>query len=119
MPSPCGWWQAAQIPLYKVLPMSNRACCSGVSGATTGSAFAPGFPGQVINAGRVSPQMMQQWLPKSGVILRGGGCDEAPHCYRRLTDVLEAQGNTIEVLETLSPVIVVMAGENEFDPFKD
>ena len=75
--------------------------------------------GQVINAGRVSPQMMQQWLAKSGVILRGGGCDESPHCYRRLTNVLEAQGDTIEVLETLSPVIVVMAGENEFDPFKD
>jgi tRNA-splicing ligase RtcB (3'-phosphate/5'-hydroxy nucleic acid ligase) len=75
--------------------------------------------GQVINAGRVSPQMMQQWLAKSGVILRGGGCDESPHCYRRLTDVLEAQGNTIDVLEVLSPVIVVMAGENEFDPFKD
>jgi tRNA-splicing ligase RtcB len=75
--------------------------------------------GQVINAGRVSPQMMQQWLAKSGVILRGGGCDESPHCYRRLTDVLEAQGDTIEVLEVLSPVIVVMAGENEFDPFKD
>ena len=75
--------------------------------------------GQVINAGRVSPQMMQQWLAKSGVILRGGGCDESPHCYRRLSDVLAAQGDTIEVLETLSPVIVVMAGENEFDPFKD
>ena len=75
--------------------------------------------GQVINAGRVSPQMMQQWLKASGVILRGGGCDESPHCYRRLTDVLAAQGDTIEVLETLSPIIVVMAGENEFDPFKD
>ena len=75
--------------------------------------------GQVINAGRVSPQMMQQWLAKSGVILRGGGCDESPHCYRRLTDVIAAQGDTIEVLETLSPVIVVMAGENEIDPFKD
>ena len=75
--------------------------------------------GQVINAGRVSPQMMQQWLAKSGVILRGGGCDESPHCYRRLSDVLVAQGDTIEVLVVLSPVIVVMAGENEFDPFKD
>ena len=75
--------------------------------------------GQVINAGRVSPQMMQQWLAKSGVILRGGGCDESPHCYRRLTDVLAAEGDTIEVLETLSPIIVVMAGENEFDPYKD
>jgi tRNA-splicing ligase RtcB len=75
--------------------------------------------GQVINAGKVSPQMMQQWLKGTGVILRGGGCDESPHCYRRLTDVLAAQGDTIEVLEVLRPVIAVMAGEHEFDPFKD
>ena len=75
--------------------------------------------GQVKNAGRVSPQMMQQWLAQKGVILRGGGLDESPHCYRRLDDVLQAQGDTIEVLETLSPIVVVMAGPNEFDPFKD
>jgi len=67
----------------------------------------------------VVPVSLQQWLRAAGVILRGGGCDESPHCYRRLTDVLAAQGDTIEVLEILSPVIVVMAGENEFDPFKD
>jgi tRNA-splicing ligase RtcB len=39
--------------------------------------------------------------------------------YRRLPDVLEAQGDTIEVLHTLTPIVVVMAGENEFDPYKD
>lgn len=75
--------------------------------------------GEVINAGLVSPQMMQQWLARKGVVLRGGGCDESPHCYRRLDEVLAAQGDTVEVLETLSPVVVVMAGPNEFDPFKD
>jgi len=75
--------------------------------------------GEVINAGLLSPQMMQKWIAKKGVVLRGGGCDESPHCYRRLDEVLAAQGGTIEVLETLSPVIVVMAGPNEFDPFKD
>lgn len=32
---------------------------------------------------------------------------------------LEAQGKTVEVLHTLRPLIVVMAGANEFDPYKD
>jgi len=47
------------------------------------------------------------------------GVDESPHAYRRLPDVLAAQGDTVTVLHTLTPVIVVMAGEKEFDPYKD
>lgn len=53
------------------------------------------------------------------MILLGGGLDEAPQAYRRLPEVLAAQGDTIRVLHTLRPIIVVMAGENEFDPHKD
>lgn len=70
-------------------------------------------------AGKVSPEMMKAWLKEKNVILRGGGLDESPHAYRRLPDVLASQGKTIEVLHTLEPLIVVMAGENEFDPYKD
>ena len=44
------------------------------------------------------------------MILRGGGLDESPHVYRRLPDVLAAQEGTIEVLHTLRPLVVVMAG---------
>ncbi|MDO8495863.1 MAG: RtcB family protein [bacterium] len=75
--------------------------------------------GETIKPGKVSPEMMQAWLAKKGVILRGGGLDESPHAYRRLPDVLSAQGSTIEVLHTLRPLIVLMAGANEFDPYKD
>jgi tRNA-splicing ligase RtcB len=75
--------------------------------------------GKVINAGLISPQMMSRWLREKGVVLRGGGQDEAPQAYRRLTDVLQSQEPTIEVLETLSPLIVCMAGANEIDPYKD
>lgn len=75
--------------------------------------------GETIRPGKVSPEMMQEWLGKKGVILRGGGLDESPHAYRRLPDVLSAQGSTIQVLHTLRPLIVVMAGANEFDPYKD
>jgi tRNA-splicing ligase RtcB len=75
--------------------------------------------GAIIRPGAVSPAMMQAWIEREGVILRGGGLDESPHAYRRLPAVLAAQGRTIEVLHTLKPIIVVMAGENEFDPYKD
>ena len=54
-----------------------------------------------------------------GVILRGGGLDESPHVYRRLPEVLAAQEDTVEVLHTLRPLVVVMAGADEFDPYKD
>jgi tRNA-splicing ligase RtcB len=56
------------------------------------------------------------WL--EGVILRGGDLDESPHVYRRFADVLAAQGDTVRVVHTLRPLIVVMAGENEFDSSK-
>ncbi len=69
--------------------------------------------------GEISTGMMQQWVKEKGVILRGGGVDESPHVYRRLPDVLAAQGSTIEVLHVLRPLVVVMAGANEFDPYKD
>jgi tRNA-splicing ligase RtcB (3'-phosphate/5'-hydroxy nucleic acid ligase) len=75
--------------------------------------------GKQISEGKVSPAMMQEWVARKGVLLRGGGLDESPHVYRRLPDVLAAQGGTIEVLHTLRPLIVVMAGADEFDPYKD
>jgi tRNA-splicing ligase RtcB (3'-phosphate/5'-hydroxy nucleic acid ligase) len=75
--------------------------------------------GKVIRPGAVSPQMMQAWVRQKGVVLRGGGLDESPHVYRRLPDVLTAQKGTIEVLHRLRPLIVVMAGADLFDPYKD
>jgi tRNA-splicing ligase RtcB len=75
--------------------------------------------GKVIKPGAISPRMMEDWVTEKGVILRGGGLDESPHVYRRLPDVLAAQKGTIEVLHTLRPLIVVMAGADLFDPYKD
>jgi tRNA-splicing ligase RtcB len=75
--------------------------------------------GQVLSPGRVSAEMMQEWLAGKGVILRGGGADESPHVYRRLPEVLAAQEGTVEVLHTLRPLVVVMAGADELDPYKD
>ncbi|HEX2719003.1 MAG TPA: RtcB family protein [Gemmatimonadaceae bacterium] len=75
--------------------------------------------GQVISPGRVTPEMMESWVKEKGVILRGGGLDESPHVYRRLDSVLGAQEGTVEVLHRLRPLVVVMAGADEFDPYKD
>jgi tRNA-splicing ligase RtcB len=63
--------------------------------------------------------MMNRWLERKGVVLRGGDLDEAPQAYRRLPDVLAAQGDTVEVLHTLRPLIVCMAPGNTVDPYKD
>ncbi len=75
--------------------------------------------GRQLTRGSVSPNMMRDWVREKGVMLRGGGVDESPHVYRRLPDVLDAQRGTVEVLHVLRPLIVVMAGDNEFDPYKD
>lgn len=72
-----------------------------------------------IAAGLVDFAAEKASLVERGIILRGAGADEAPPAYRRLTPVLEAQGETIEVMHTLHPRIVVMAGGDEYDPFKD
>lgn len=65
--------------------------------------------GRVVREGKIKPEDMRAWLDERGVLLRGGGLDEAPQAYRRLPDVLDAQGSTVEVLHTLRPLIVCMA----------
>ena len=52
------------------------------------------------------------------MVLRVGGPIGA-RCLPRVPSVLEAQKSTIEVLHTLRPLIVVMAGVDMFDPYKD
>jgi tRNA-splicing ligase RtcB len=75
--------------------------------------------GRQIKRGRISHGMMNRWLERKGVVLRGGDLDEAPQAYRRLPEVLAAQGDTVEVLHTLRPLIVCMAPGNTVDPYKD
>jgi tRNA-splicing ligase RtcB len=87
--------------------------------AARGKVRGWGPKARVVEPGKLTWDMVKEWLGPRGVILRGGGLDEAPHAYRRLPDVLAAQGDTIRVLHTLRPLVVVMAGENEFDPYKD
>jgi len=75
--------------------------------------------GEVKRAGKVTQAMMDEWVAREGVELRGAGLDESPHCYKRLPEVLAEHGDSIRVLHTLRPLGVAMAGAHEFDPYKD
>ncbi|MGA7323516.1 MAG: RtcB family protein [Rhodomicrobium sp.] len=61
----------------------------------------------------------QSWIREKGVLLHGGDIDEAPQAYRRLPEVLAHHAGSIRILHRLRPFAVAMAGENEFDPYKD
>ena len=69
--------------------------------------------------GVVEFERVKDDLRQRGIILRGAGADEAPQVYRSLRAVLDAHAATIEVVHTLTPRIVVMAGSDEFDPYRD
>jgi tRNA-splicing ligase RtcB len=72
-----------------------------------------------VSDGCVSNEMMMDWVNSKGVVLRGAGVDESPHCYKRLEEVLDSQSDTIAIQHILRPIGVAMAGADTFDPYKD
>jgi tRNA-splicing ligase RtcB (3'-phosphate/5'-hydroxy nucleic acid ligase) len=72
-----------------------------------------------IKPGVVDWPAVQQRLREQGIVLVGGGADEAPEVYKRLPDVLAAHGDTIRVKHRLRPLGVAMAGRDVYDPYKD
>ena len=73
----------------------------------------------LVEPGKVDEQAMRAEVAKRGIILVGGGADEAPQVYRRLEDVLAEHAGTIEIEHRLTPLVVVMAPPELVDPFKD
>ncbi len=69
--------------------------------------------------GSITREQMLRALRDYGVELRGAGTDESPFVYRKLEDVLDAHKATLDILHVLKPVGVVMAGEDEYDPYMD
>lgn len=71
------------------------------------------------------PKLMKRWIQEAAgeidwsaevervqerkIELRGSGAEEAPRAYKRLDDVLDAQGETINILHRLRPIGVAMA----------
>lgn len=72
-----------------------------------------------IKEGEIDFDVVQRELSGGGIELRGGAADEAPAAYKRLDAVLAAHGDTIEILHSLTPIGVAMAGADTFDPYKD
>jgi len=68
---------------------------------------------------RFDRKTMDAWLQDRGVTLIGADLDESPMAYRRLPEVIAHHAGTVKVLHTLRPFAVAMAGDGEFDPYKD
>ncbi len=75
--------------------------------------------GEIIHEGQVTQTMMNEWISRRGVELRGADTDESPHCYKRLDDVLRYHRNTVRILHVLRPVGVAMAPRGVMHPYKD
>jgi tRNA-splicing ligase RtcB len=72
-----------------------------------------------LKPGVVDWPAVQARLREQGIVLVGGGADEAPEVYKRLPDVLAAHAGSIRVKHTLRPLGVAMAGRDVYDPYKD
>ncbi len=72
-----------------------------------------------VKRGQISRNQMLDSIRNIGVTLRGAGTDEAPQVYKRLPEVLAHHNPTIRILHTLTPLGVAMAGEDEYDPYRD
>ena len=68
---------------------------------------------------RFARSEMEAWLKARQVTLIGADLDESPMAYRRLPDVLAHHAGSVEIEHRLRPFVVVMAGQDEVDPFKD
>jgi tRNA-splicing ligase RtcB len=72
-----------------------------------------------VSPGQVDWPAVQARLRRQGIVLVGGGADEAPEVYKRLPDVLAAHAGSVRVKHTLRPLGVAMAGGDVHDPYKD
>jgi tRNA-splicing ligase RtcB len=106
--------ESAKYSLYSTIHGAGR-----VMGRMEAKGKVDRKTGEVKRAGKVTQDMMDDWLKRANVELRGAGLDESPDCYKRLPEVLAEHGDSIKILHTLTPVGVAMAGANEFDPYKD
>jgi tRNA-splicing ligase RtcB len=74
---------------------------------------------EVVRPGVVDWPAVQTRLREQGIVLVGGGADEAPEVYKRLPEVLDAHAGSIRVKHRLRPLGVAMAGRDVHDPYKD
>lgn len=115
----------AYIVRGKESPESEMALYSTIHGAgramsrTEAKGKTNRKTGEIIKPGRVSEEIMYEWLRTKSVTLRGGDLDEAPQAYKRIDEVIAYHADTIDIIHTLKPIGVAMAGKGDVDPWKD
>ena len=116
---------AGRVRRRKRWVCSNRDCERLFESA---DATCPEHPGsrmlktwvqEQLKPGVVDWPAVQARLREQGIVLVGGGADEAPEVYKRLPDVLAAHAGSISVTHRLRPLGVAMAGRDIQDPYKD
>jgi tRNA-splicing ligase RtcB len=119
---------AGRVKRRTVYECSNRDCDYSVPAKAYDGEKCPRHPGSrmrkhrvetVVRPGVVDWESVKARLREQGIVLVGGGADEAPEVYKRLPDVLDAHAGSIRVKHTLKPLGVAMAGRDVFDPYKD
>jgi tRNA-splicing ligase RtcB (3'-phosphate/5'-hydroxy nucleic acid ligase) len=116
---------AGRVRRRKRWACSNRDCHRLFESA---DATCPEHPGsrmlktwvqEQLKPGIVDWPAVQARLRDQGIVLVGGGADEAPEVYKRLPEVLAAHAGSIRVTHRLRPLGVAMAGRDVHDPYKD
>ena len=123
---------AGKLKRGKQFECGNYRNCDGVlpNSARNGDGSSPQCPkcgskmhsrntSITIKKGAIDFEEVKSQMIKKGIILKGGGADEAPAAYKKLDEVLKFHNGTINILHTLRPLIVCMAGSDEYDPYKD
>ncbi|MEA2315507.1 MAG: hypothetical protein QOI03_2199, partial [Solirubrobacteraceae bacterium] len=98
---------------------TNRAPKRGVCPEHPESRLMTVWIEEQLKPGKVDWPAVQARLREQGIVLIGGGADEAPEVYKHLPDVLTAHAGSIRVKHTLRPLGVAMAGRDVYDPYKD
>lgn len=119
---------AGRVKRRTVHECSERDCSFAVPAKAYRGETCPDHPNrrmqkvrteELVRPGKVDWPAVRRRLAEQGIVLVGGGADEAPEVYKRLPDVLAAHGDSIRVKHTLRPLGVAMAGADVLDPFKD
>jgi tRNA-splicing ligase RtcB len=119
---------AGRVKRRTVYECSDRDCDFTVPAKEYGGERCPAHPNArmrkqrretVVRQGAVDWPAVRARLREQGIVLVGGGPDEAPEVYKDLNDVLAAHAGTIRVRHVLKPLGVAMAGAEVFDPYKD
>jgi tRNA-splicing ligase RtcB len=119
---------AGRVRRRTVYACSVRDCDFTVPAGRNGARTCPRHPGtrlhkiraeQVLKPGVVDWPAVQARLRRQGIVLLGGGADEAPEVYKRLPEVLAAHAGSVRVTHRLRPLGVAMAGRDVHDPYRD